>query len=144
MAGVQEVAADLMESTGSRFCFEKGELAGKPFEDFKIGLGFAERSAFFFAERFAASPGVFARVSHDDGEVGFFDELIVESRAKDADDPGIGGKEQYSARGTVDPMKGVNGLPDLITEDLHRDLVIRVGVIGGVDELSRRFVHCDD
>ena len=144
IAGVKEVAADLVESSGFWEGFDEGEVVSQPFESFEVSVSFARRGAFLFSKWLLAGPEVVGRMAHDDGEVGFFDELLVESRAEDADDVGICCEEQNSAGGAVDPVKRVNGLPDLITENLHRDLVIRVGVIGGVDELSRRFVDGDE
>lgn len=82
-------------------------------------------------------------MSNDDGEVVFLYELIVEGRPELSDDVGISGEEDDAASGAVDPVQGVNVLADLIPKDLHRDLIIRVRMIGRMDELSGWFVDRD-
>lgn len=79
----------------------------------------------------------------DDGVVGFFYLMPFESAVQGACCVAIGAEEKDASGGAVDAVDVVNARVDLIAEDFHRNEIVFLGFIGGVDEVTGGFIDGD-
>ena len=139
-----EVAADLMESSAFRAGLDEGEFGRDFLKNSKMSLRRLGFTGVVFCERFPTIPLILIRESVDDGEVGLVDFVSLESEVQFACDVAIGGEEEDSRSRSVETVDRMDLLANLIAEDLHRDFVVGLRLVGRDDHLPGGFVYRDD
>lgn len=139
-----EVAADLMESSAFRAGLDEGEFGRDFLKNSKMSLRRLGFTGVVFCERFPTIPLILIRESVDDGEVGLVDFVSLESEVQFACDVAIGGEEKDSRSRSVETVDRMDLLANLIAEDLHRDFVVGLRLVGRDDHLPGGFVYRDD
>ena len=139
-----EVTADLMESSAFRAGLDEGEFGRDFLKNSKMSLRRLGFTGGVFCERLPTIPLILIRESVDDGEVGLVDFVSLESEVQFACDVAIGGEEKDSRSRSVETVDRINLPANLIAEDLHRDFVVGLWLVGRDDHLPGGFVHRDD
>jgi len=139
-----EVTADLVESSAFRDGLDEDEFGRDFLKNSKMSLRRLGFTGVVFCERLATIPLILIRESVDDGEVGLVDFVSLESEVQFACNVAIGGEEEDSRSGAVEAVDRVDSPADLIAEDLHRDFVVGLRLVGRDDHLPGGFVHRDD
>ena len=139
-----EVPADLVESSAFRDGLDEGEFGRDFLKNSKMSLRRLGFAGVVFCERFPTIPLILIRESVDDGEVGLVDFVSLESEVQFACDVAIGGEEEDSRSRSVETVDRMDLLANLIAEDLHRDFVVGLRLVGRDDHLPGGFVYRDD
>ena len=139
-----EVTADLMESSAFRAGLDEGEFGRDFLKNSKMSLRRLGFTGGVFCERLPTIPLILIRESVDDGEVGLVDFVSLKSEVQFACNVAIGGEEEDSRSRSVETVDRINLLANLIAEDLHRDFVVGLRLVGRDDHLPGGFVHRDD
>ena len=139
-----EVTADLVESSAFGAGLNEGEFGRNFLKNSKVSLRRLGFAGIVFCESFPTIPLILIRGSVDDGEVGLVHFVSLESEVQFACDVAIGGEEEDSRSRSVETVDRMDLPADLIAEDLHRDFVVGLRLIGRDDHLPGGFVHRDD
>ena len=139
-----EVTADLMESPAFWAGLDEGEFGRDFLKNSKMSLCRLGFTDVVFCEGFPTIPLIFIGESVDDGEVGLVGFMSLESEVQFACDVAIGGEDEHSRSRSVETVDRMDLLANLIAEDLHRDFVVGLRLVGRDNHLPGGFVNRDD